>query len=1152
MRKFNVLILEDNPNDAELLELALSDAGLHFRSDRASNKKQFTEKIKGGVKPDIILSDFSLPDINGIEAKSIMKDLGIEIPFILITGVLDQGSVLSVLRSGISDMVLKSRLEEVPAAVLRTLRESAQRTARLAKENEHRAVLENIGDIIIKLDADHVISYASPSLEFQLQWKPKMVVGKKIDMLVADSNPDEWLGFVEQAVAGTYSKSKQIMLLSADGERLWAAISLSNHLKTEGLNCYLLTAKIIDEQVKTRAELEQINDYLPGAVYRFRVTKGGQQQLEYISKGISNVTGFGPDEYEDDFLKVILKNVHEKDHTRFMSSMLLSVQERVPFKIEFRGLHMDGSRPWFYINATPHVESSGDTVFIGMITDISREKEAEIKANEIGNKLESVVSAAQVGIWEYDLVSDKFTVNDILANKLGYKLVELQEMDFHEYSGFIHPDDIDRVQKNIQEYVTGDSDTLGNEYRLRSKDGKWRWFSARGAIVKRSIKGKPLQLMGTLTDITELKSQEQNLSTVFELSPMPKILFDPHSLNIKMVNKAALNMYDFTETEFLKKSINHLAGNNLAALWRNVNHVMKHGEGKFNSIHRAKDNKLIEVFVSATKIKLNHEEQILIAVLDETEKREAERELEKLSLVASKATNGVVITDKDQIIEWVNDGFTRISGYSAEELIGKRPKDILQGPETSESSRAILREAVEQGKEAYAEIINYHKEHGAYWVEVYLTPIRDTDGNVIKFMAIQNDITARKKQETELRKLSTAMDQSPVAVVITGTDGQINYVNPKFETVTGYRREEVLGKNPNILKSGHTSKEDYHDLWETISSGKVWAGEMLNKRKDKSLFWERASIGPIIDNEGKITDYVAVKEDITELKVMQDQLKKALSETEKEVELRTAELKKSTDALAAVNSDFMSSLSYAKRLQEAIIPSDAELRNHVSSVFTINRPRDVISGDFYWCYKFDDQVIIAMVDCTGHGVPGALMSMAGHEQLESIVVSRRIIRPEVILEEMDISMRHLLNRRSARTNMNDGMDMSVIRIDRTDKVVTYAGAKGFGLMIKDGQPIELMPDRLSVGGDSSNIKEFSRFRTEYKKGDRIYLYTDGFYDQFGGPENKKLYRKQLNKWLIEDSKLSFKEHGVKLEQRFDDWRGNEGQIDDVTLIGLEF
>ena len=172
------------------------------------------------------------------------------------------------------------------------------------------------------------------------------------------------------------------------------------------------------------------------------------------------------------------------------------------------------------------------------------------------------------------------------------------------------------------------------------------------------------------------------------------------------------------------------------------------------------------------------------------------------------------------------------------------------------------------------------KDQTRFWAQLECKGIFNDQGDIIQFNANLVDITERKQAEASIRKLSNAVEQSPSTVVITDVSGMIEYVNPKFEQLTGYKREEVLGKNPSILQSGEQSTEFYQELWNAIKAGKEWQGVFHNKKKNGELYWESATIAPIKDNNGNLINYLAVKKDITEQRQAEDQLKASLKEKE--------------------------------------------------------------------------------------------------------------------------------------------------------------------------------------------------------------------------------------------------------------------------------
>ena len=265
-------------------------------------------------------------------------------------------------------------------------------------------------------------------------------------------------------------------------------------------------------------------------------------------------------------------------------------------------------------------------------------------------------------------------------------------------------------------------------------------------------------------------------------------------------------------------------------------------------------------------------EIIAAKVEAELERRHAEEALreneEKYSSLFENMLNGFayheVVLDKDgrpvdYIFLEVNHWFETLTGLKREDIIGKRVSEVLPGIEKSEFDwigeyGKIAIEGGELRTEQYAEPLNK-------WYSIL-----GYSNKKGYFATVFEDITARKHAEEEMRKLTQAIEQSPAVVVITDVEGNIEYVNPKFTETTGYTFDEVRGKNPMVLKSGHTGKEEYKKLWKTITSGKEWNGEFLNRKKNGELFCESASISPVMDKDGKITNFIAVKEDITEKK----------------------------------------------------------------------------------------------------------------------------------------------------------------------------------------------------------------------------------------------------------------------------------------------
>jgi len=225
----------------------------------------------------------------------------------------------------------------------------------------------------------------------------------------------------------------------------------------------------------------------------------------------------------------------------------------------------------------------------------------------------------------------------------------------------------------------------------------------------------------------------------------------------------------------------------------------------------------------------------------------------------------------------VNRKMREITGYTAEELLNRTIRDITHPEDYKRDFDEYSRMVRGDTPEFVTEERYVRKDGRLVWVHVNATLIRDPEGKPLRTMAVIQDITERKRAEEQLRKLLWAIEQSPASVVITDPEGCIEYVNPKFTKLTGYTLQEARGKNPRILKSGKMPQEEYRRLWETIKAGGEWRGEFQNKKKNGELYWELASISPVLDDRGVITHFVAVKEDISDLKRSEEERERFFS-----------------------------------------------------------------------------------------------------------------------------------------------------------------------------------------------------------------------------------------------------------------------------------
>jgi serine phosphatase RsbU (regulator of sigma subunit) len=275
------------------------------------------------------------------------------------------------------------------------------------------------------------------------------------------------------------------------------------------------------------------------------------------------------------------------------------------------------------------------------------------------------------------------------------------------------------------------------------------------------------------------------------------------------------------------------------------------------------------------------------------------------------------------------------------------------------------------------------------------------------------------------------------------------------------------------------------------------------------------------------------------------------SEQEKEIyRLKHVELKQAYNIIEEKNRDITASINYASRIQQAILPKTKEIKGLYNKCFILYIPKDIVSGDFYWFSRRGDKLIIAAGDCTGHGVPGALMSMLGISFLEEIVTRRGITKSGQILNELRKEIQRALHQKGASAEAKDGMDISLCVVDRAKNIIQYSGAYNNLYLIRNGKLIEYKADRMPIGIFDLSEKNFASQNIPSMSGDLIYMYSDGYTDQFGGPNHEKFKRSSLKTLLIEIHNLTLLKQKQKLEQHFIEWKGDSAQIDDVLIIGF--
>ena len=266
------------------------------------------------------------------------------------------------------------------------------------------------------------------------------------------------------------------------------------------------------------------------------------------------------------------------------------------------------------------------------------------------------------------------------------------------------------------------------------------------------------------------------------------------------------------------------------------------------------------------------------------------------------------------------------------------------------------------------------------------------------------------------------------------------------------------------------------------------------------------------------------------------------------VNVRTLEVVQQKEIVERKNKEITDSITYAKRIQEAILPSKSALKDNLKDAFFLYKPKDIVAGDFYWMEKKNNRLLLAAADCTGHGVPGAMVSVVCNNALNRTVREFDFSEPAKILNKVRDLVIDAFD--SDQNDIKDGMDIALLSIDWENNTLEYAGANNNLYFFSDGQFTEYRADKQPIGKYSVN-RDFTNHKVPFKKGDTVYISTDGYMDQFGGPKSKKFKYAPFIKMLQEIQHLSLTAQKEHINRAFEDWKGDLEQIDDVCVIGVK-
>lgn len=387
-----------------------------------------------------------------------------------------------------------------------------------------------------------------------------------------------------------------------------------------------------------------------------------------------------------------------------------------------------------------------------------------------------------------------------------------------------------------------------------------------------------------------------------------------------------------------------------------------------------------------------------------------------------------------------------------------------------------------------------------------------------------------EKINLELEKLSIVASQTSNAVSILNAQGNFEWINAGFTKLYGYNLQLLHNElSSNIFKNKiYEGIENYLKLENDEIKPVVF--EHKTQTRNNNTIWIQSVITPIKDHNNKLKQIIIIDSDITEIKLAEQKI-------------------------AEQNKDIKKSITYASRIQNATLPTIQQIRTYLPQSFVLYLPRDIVSGDFYWIYNLNGKTFFAAADCTGHGVPGAFMSLLGitllNEVISKLEHQPQLLHPNIILnhlrEKVILSLKQSQNDKSS----HDGIAMSLCLYDKENQILEFSGAENAMILVRKNELFTYPADEMTISYGIKTMKDFSLTKILVEPNDMIYLFSDGYVDQFGGPHKRKFLIARLRELFIKIAPLDVDEQKNILYQTHLEWKGDNDQIDDIVIFGVK-
>lgn len=590
------------------------------------------------------------------------------------------------------------------------------------------------------------------------------------------------------------------------------------------------------------------------------------------SDRFSTALGYRPGELEPCF-ETWSSLVHPEDKARTRDALESHLANHTPYDIEYRMKPKRGDYRWFHARGAIQKDETGKAIRTGgSLHDITERKRTEEALRENEDRFRVLFHDAPLAYHSLDKGGIVLDINDTWSNLLGYPRDKVIGANFGD---FVEPSCLKHFLYTFSCFLN-DGEIHGAEFEMTKANGEALTVEIEGK-VKKDKNGVFQQTQCIMTDVTEKRRVQKSLQFAqFAVDKNADITYWAHKDgSIFYANDAACATLGYTLSELASMKVSDIAPDLSAGQWReHWTRLGKAGSLALETSYQEKDGRIFPVEMLSNYLRYEGEEFICAHARDISGRKNAEARLRVYDHIVSATNDMMAFVDTQYVYKAVNDSYANAFGKTPDEVVGRHVWEILGEQDFRKNVKGNFDRSIAGEEVSYTFWIDF-PQAGRRFMDVAYYPHRDADGVVVGLVVDAQDITDLVQLQDERQLMWTAIEHAVETIVITDVDAVIEYVNPAFEQLTGYKPSEVVGKRMSILKSGRHGEEFYRELWDTILQGKVWKGSFIDKNSRGDIFEVSTAISPVFDEAGKICHFVEVQHDITRERELEDHLRQA-------------------------------------------------------------------------------------------------------------------------------------------------------------------------------------------------------------------------------------------------------------------------------------